>query len=135
MRLVFVDTLFWIAQINPEDQHRPACDEAARSLGVARLLTTDAVLVETVNAFSRFGPFWRVRAAEYVRGVLESGDLEVVRHGHTYLLQGIELFAGRKDKGYSLTDCISMLVMEDWGIREILSNDRHFTQEGFKLLV
>jgi len=135
MRHVFVDTVFWVAQINPEDQYRSAADVAAQKLGVARLVTTDAVLIETLNAFSRFGSYWRVRAAQYMGGVLANPDIEVVRHGHGYLVRGIEFFEQRKDKEYSLTDCISMPVMRDWDITEVLTDERHFRQEGFLMLL
>ncbi len=47
---------------------------------------------------------------------------------------GFQLFDQRPDKGYSLTDCISMIVMKEMKITEILTHDRHFTQEGFKIL-
>jgi len=34
----------------------------------------------------------------------------------------------------SLTDCISMEVMRREGISDVLTNDRHFEQEGFRAL-
>ena len=45
------------------------------------------------------------------------------------------LFAGRADKQYSLTDCLSMQVMREMGISEVLTHDQHFTQEGFIILL
>ncbi len=36
------------------------------------------------------------------------------------------------DKGYSLTDCVSMQTMRQGGLTQALTNDRHFEQEGFK---
>lgn len=44
-------------------------------------------------------------------------------------------YGERLDKGWSLTDCQSMLVMEDRGIEEVLSADRHFIQAGFRALL
>jgi uncharacterized protein len=49
-------------------------------------------------------------------------------------LAGIELYRSRPDKGYSLTDCISMITMRREGLTEALTNDRHFEQEGFRAL-
>ena len=46
----------------------------------------------------------------------------------------MELYAKRQDKAYSLVDCISMVVMEEEGMEEILSTDGHFRQAGFRLL-
>ena len=47
----------------------------------------------------------------------------------------MELYESRLDKGYSLTDCVSMQVMRERGISEVLTNDQHFAQEGFTILL
>ncbi len=47
----------------------------------------------------------------------------------------IALFKARPDKGYRLTDCISMLGMRQESITDILTHDSHFTQEGFTILL
>ena len=39
-----------------------------------------------------------------------------------------------EDKQYSLVDCISMQTMRRHAITEVLTNDRHFEQEGFRAL-
>ena len=49
-------------------------------------------------------------------------------------LAGLTLYHGRLDKGYSLTDCISMQTMRIEGITDVLTNDAHFEQEGFRAL-
>jgi predicted nucleic acid-binding protein len=48
---------------------------------------------------------------------------------------GFELYRARPDKGYSLTDCISMQAMRTEGINDVLTNDLHFEQEGFQVLL
>jgi len=50
-------------------------------------------------------------------------------------LKGLELYASRLDKGYSLTDCISMNICREFDITEILTHDHHFEQEGFRILL
>jgi predicted nucleic acid-binding protein len=52
-----------------------------------------------------------------------------------YFMGGFEMYRARPDKGYSLTDCISMQTMRREGLTEVLTNDRHFEQEGFRALV
>ena len=47
---------------------------------------------------------------------------------------GLDLYRARLDKGYSLTDCISMETMRHQGIADVLTNDAHFDQEGFHSL-
>jgi len=46
----------------------------------------------------------------------------------------LALYEARADKEYSLTDCRSMLAMRPLGISDVLTNDHHFTQEGFTVL-
>jgi predicted nucleic acid-binding protein len=46
----------------------------------------------------------------------------------------LALYAARADKEYSLTDCRSMVALRALGMIEVLTNDRHFTQEGFTIL-
>jgi hypothetical protein len=41
----------------------------------------------------------------------------------------------RPDKDWSLTDCISFVVMEDENIKEALTADHHFEQAGFVALL
>jgi len=45
------------------------------------------------------------------------------------------LFCSRADKSWSLTDCTSFVIMEDRGIRDALTGDRHFEQAGFRALL
>ena len=46
----------------------------------------------------------------------------------------LERFEDRQDKGYSLTDCLSMIVMETHNIQTVLTTDSHFRQAGFKVI-
>jgi predicted nucleic acid-binding protein len=48
--------------------------------------------------------------------------------------EALAFYEARPDKHYSLTDCVSMQVMQREGLTEVLTNDRHFTQEGFHIL-
>jgi predicted nucleic acid-binding protein len=49
--------------------------------------------------------------------------------------RGVELFRARPDKEWSLTDCISFVVMTEKGLSEALTGDRHFEQAGFHALL
>ena len=49
--------------------------------------------------------------------------------------QGVELFENRLDKDWSLTDCISFIVMRERGLTEALTGDHHFEQAGFRALL
>ncbi len=49
--------------------------------------------------------------------------------------RGIALYDQRPDKGWSLTDCISFIIMQDYGLRDALTGDHHFEQAGFNALM
>ena len=49
--------------------------------------------------------------------------------------QAWKLFEDRLDKTWSLVDCASFVVMEERGLTEALTTDRHFKQAGFVRLL
>ena len=69
-----------------------------------------------------------------IRDILEDATVRVVEQSRESFLKGLELYEARPDKGFSLTDCISMNTMSAEGSTDILTNDVHFTQEGFHAL-
>jgi len=73
-------------------------------------------------------------AAVKTRQILDDPSVDVLSPSHALFLDGLALYESRPDKGYSLTDCISMHVMRRDGLTDVLTNDRHFTQEGFHIL-
>ncbi len=135
MRRIFVDTLFWIAITNPKDQWHQAAVTASASLEGCQLVTTEEVLTEVLNGFSAAGRVLRQEAADLVRELHADSHVMIHPQSHQTFLSGLALYQARPDKGYSLTDCISMEVMRQEGITEILTHDNHFTQEGFTILL
>lgn len=135
MKQVFADTLYWGATLHPRDQYRPEAIRARRALGEARLVTTDEVLGELLDGLSQRGPSLRAAGAQAVRRILGDGRVRVQPQSRESFLAGLLLFEQRADKGYSLVDCVSMTTMRRLRITEILTNDHHFMQEGFTVLL
>ena len=65
----------------------------------------------------------------------ESRMVRIVPQNPASFLAGLELYRARPDKGYSMTDYISMQTMQREGITKVLTNDGHFEQEGFRALL
>jgi predicted nucleic acid-binding protein len=129
--VVFLDTGFLVALQFKEDQHhRAAWSEWARlRASRPRVVTTSMVLAEVVNFFVS-----RDRHAEAVRlgrELLQETDVQMIHVDETLLRQGFEYLSRRPDKRYSLTDCVSFVLMRQLGITEALAFDAHFTQAGF----
>jgi predicted nucleic acid-binding protein len=91
--------------------------------------------VEYLTPFAGQGEFARSRAVATVKRLLSNPTMHVVSQTRDVFLRALELYANRLDKAYSLTDCISMNMMREGGLTDILTSDRHFTQEGFHVLI
>lgn len=135
MRVVFVDTLYWIAIIRPGDAWQNSARQAREGLGNVILVTTDEVLSEFLNALSRGASGLRQQAAKMVRAIMENPNVRVLPQTRDSFRKGLALYEQRTDKQYGLTDCISMCVMRAEGLEEALTNDHHFEQEGLRILI
>ena len=51
--------------------------------------------------------------------------VRVVPQSREFFPSGLQFYRARPDKGYCLTDCISMPTMRRDGLTEVLTNDRH----------
>ena len=134
MRRLFADAFYWIALLHAGDQWHQRVIAFTGTLTDHHLYTTDAVFDEYLAAYSARESYLRQRAAVTVRYLLASPEVTVIHQTRELFLEGLTLYEARPDKEYSLTDCISMQVMRREGLTEVLTNDHHFTQEGFHIL-
>lgn len=134
MSAVFADTFYWAALTSTEDKDHARALDFSRSLKPEKIVTTDEVLTEYLAFFSGAKPSVRLQAGENVDALLRSSAVVVIPQSRESFLAGLELYRVRPDKGYSLTDCISMQTMRREGITQVLTNDAHFVQEGFRAL-
>ena len=134
VRTLFADTFYWVALIDPRDAFHGPVLALTGTLGTVRLVTTDEILAEVLTFFSRGGPLWRSKAAAMVRRTRSNPGVDVLPQTRADFDAALALYEARPDKEYSLTDCRSMLALRALGVSEVLTNDHHFTQEGFTIL-
>jgi predicted nucleic acid-binding protein len=91
-------------------------------------------LTEYLTFFSAASEYVRRKTAKNVQQILLDPSVYVIPQTRESFLSGLDLYASRPDKGYSLTDCISMQTMRREGLTEVLTSDKHFEQEGFRAL-
>jgi predicted nucleic acid-binding protein len=132
---IFVDTAFFVGLVNARDFTRQKALRLARELAEKRpsLITTDAVLIEVGNVFSRT-PLRR-GAIALISQIRADKGWSVLRLEAELVSRGEARYARFRDKNWSMTDCISMEVMQARGIGEIATTDQGFAQAGFKLLL
>ncbi len=135
MNELFVDTLHLVALVNPKDQWHQKSVEIETATRNIDLITTEDILTEFLNFYAEHGEFMRMKVSAFVREILLDVRVKVIPRSETAFLEALDLYESRLDKGYSLTDCISMNVCRELGIMEILTHDHHFEQEGFTILL
>jgi uncharacterized protein len=132
MSAFFADTSFYVAVFNPHDAlHARAIAVAAAHQGA--VVTTEFVLVEVGNFFCCGNA--RAVFQKMVENLRAADDIEIVPASADLFHQGYALFTDRPDKEWSLTDCISFVVMKERGITRALTADHHFEQAGFTALL
>jgi uncharacterized protein len=97
------------------------------------ILTTEFILLELGNACARAEDHADFLAL--LAGIRASPRTRVIPLDSRLLQRGLNLFASRPDKNWSLTDCISFVVMQEEGLTEALAGDSHFEQAGFRALL
>jgi predicted nucleic acid-binding protein len=134
LRTLLADAFYWIALIFPRDAFHASVLSFSRTLGSVRLVTTDEVLTEVLSHFAGLGPYWRAKVAALVHDVWNNSDVDVLPQTRADFDAALALYETRPDKGYSLTDCRSMVALRALGVSEVWTNDHHFSQEGFPIL-
>lgn len=127
----FGDTFFYLAFLNEQDEaHDAAVDFIAKN--DPSIVTTAWVLTEVADAMAQHG---RERFGDLLSAMEGDGRTEVIPATQALFDEGVKLYLARLDKGWSLTDCISFVVMEERGLIEALTGDHHFAQAGFQPLL
>ena len=134
MTALFADTFYWIALADVADSAHQRALTLTAERATSHIVTTDEVLTEYLTFFATAPEQFRREVAESVERILASSVIRIIPQSRGSFLAGLHLYRARPDKGYSLTDCISMQTMRNEGITDVLTNDRHFEQEGFRAL-
>ena len=98
-------------------------------------MTSDGIFAEVLAYVSGAGPSLRAAAVGLVDRVRSDPATTIVRQTPDLFDRALDMYRRRPDKGYSLIDCMSMLVCRDLAITEVLTHDVHFEQEGFRRLL
>ena len=126
MKLVFADTYYFLARLNAYDPHRARVLAYAGRVQ-ARLLTTEWVLLELADALAA------TRFRTQLNGYLQhlTALAVVIRPDRELWEEALKFYHQHDDKAWSLTDCLSFVVMRRNGVTTALTGDHHLKQAGF----
>ena len=132
MKRVFADTFFFMAVLNRRDAAHPRAIEAYGHADY-EFVTTEWVLTEVADAAA--SPALRQGFKEFFQLLENDEKVEIIPASHERFRSGLKLYFERPDKEWSLTDCISFVVMQESDITDALTGDHHFEQAGFVALL
>ena len=128
--MVFLDSGCLIALADASDQHHVAAVEHWQSFSPRPEMTTTSFVLDEVATFLNTRGF-HAKAVDVVERLVASPRAAIVHPDQNLFEAAWAYFRAREDKRYSLTDCLSFVVMEQEEIREALAFDAHFEQAGF----
>ena len=132
MSVVFADAFYFVARLNRRDQHHQRVLQFSRDFR-ARLLTSDWVLMEVADALAESE--CRARVRDFILHLRGSASCEIVPASRALLDRALDLYHQYADKKWTLTDCISFVIMRERGVTDALTGDRHFEQAGLVALL
>lgn len=133
MNVVFADTGYWVAVLNPRDDWNSLAIERSRALGKFRIVTSEMVLDELLAGLSKIAV--RPMATRGVEAIRADPNIEVVPQTSLQFGEAFGMYRKVPDKEWSLTDCASFGLMKERGITDALAHDHHFEQAGFVALL
>ena len=133
MRRLFADAHFYLAMLSERDSAHLQAMEFIAAAEVDEIVTTAWVLAEIADGMNRPGE--RERCAAFIDDLLNDEYTRLIEADSELFWRGFALYRERRDKEWSLTDCIFFVVMSDEKISEALTGDHHFEQAGFKALL
>lgn len=133
MKVYFADTSFWLALELKDDQNHESALAHWLSLRKISFLivTTSYVFDETITYLNSRNH--HEKAVEVGENLLLSPTIELIHIDENLFFEGWTMFQKYQDKRYSLTDCISFLVMKQKELDTALTFDKHFLQAGFNI--
>ena len=134
MTTVFLDTSYIIALETADDLNHDLTLKHWQSFiqELPRLVTTSYVFDEIVTFFNSRNR--HAKAVEVGNRLLSSPSVQFIHVDELLFFEAWRLFQQYDDKSYSLTDCVSFVIMAQLEIRTALSFDKHFVQAGFQKL-
>ncbi len=135
MKQLFADTGYWIALFDPKDQLHGKALGISAALGEVVIVTSEMVLTEFANHFANRGPQFRETVTKVIDGIRGNPNARLSPQTSLQFQSAVAQYRTFLDKEWSLTDCASILVMQEQDIHEALAHDHHFIQAGFRALL
>ncbi len=130
---VLIDTAGWACLFVQTEKHhltaRAWFDEWFKPGAV--MVTTNYILTELVALLTSPLRVARAQQFRYIDTIRSAPYVEVLHVGPDFDEEAWALLKAHPDKDWSLVDATSFVIMNERGITQALTTDRHFEQAGF----
>ncbi len=133
--VIFADACFWIALLNPRDAWHETVQLLYEEYFARPILTSEMVLAEVLNFMAKYGAQNRLATVDLIRRFGRDLNVDVEPQTSLQFWNAVEFYNAQPDQEWGLVDCASFQLMTANNIREALTNDHHFTQAGFNILM
>lgn len=130
---IFADTSGWGNLIDKKQPNHSLAADIYRNTRQQnrKVITTNYIIAELTALLASPLRLPKVTAIEFIQSLRLSPYVQILHIDEELDRQAWELFACRTDKGWSLVDCSSFVIMQQQGLTEALTTDHHFEQAGF----
>lgn len=126
----FIDTSFIVAALSASDSfHDLAIKQSEDLFSNYEIWITDAILLEVGNAFSKVN---KSLGVGFINSCYEEANTCIIHINPELFSRAVSMYSQYLDKKWSLTDCLSFIVMKENNISIAYSSDHHFEQAGFQ---
>ena len=134
---IFVDSVYLIALLSPNDDWRKAAIAAERQVpSHITMVLSDGIILETLAHFSRAPRQFRINLVDHVQAMTRDPFYRFVPHQQPLMESALDAYGNEfANSSLSLQDCVSILIMREYGITSILTADQEFTRAGFTPLL
>ena len=134
-KAVFLDSNGWIGLLNTRESLHGEAAERGREMSrtATPVVLTEWIVAETGNGLARTRA--RSRLAEIVQAMRRDPRFRIVPISTELAERALLMYSGCADKTWGLVDCASFVLMNDQGLTDAFTTDRHFEQAGFNCLL
>ena len=129
--IVFVDTGFWIALFDAQDQHHEKVKTNLKSIiKEYRLCLSEFITFEAITYLNCSAKKHDL-ALEFLNKIESNGSITVFEVDNNIKNKALAIFKKYKDQYFSFTDCTSFAIMREQKVIRYAGFDIHFRSMGF----
>lgn len=133
---IYVDTSAFLALLDGDEPNHEKAEKAFKNYATSEfsLCTTDYVLCEL---FTLLRCRRKVPIEDIMRFIksIEIANIEIFGITMEVFKDAFYFMKKYDDHYFSMTDCVSFVVMKDLKTKDVLTTDKHFTIAGFNNLL